>query len=44
MLKINLHYWLGIYYRSTISVLKILIVIVVFEIRIVNDCDIIVLL
>ena len=43
MLKINLlHYFgLGIYYRSTVSVLKILIaiVIVVFEIPIVNNSD-----
>ena len=43
MLKINvLHYfWLGIYYRSTIGVLKIpiTIVIVVLEIPIVTDSD-----
>ena len=43
MLKLNFlhHFWLWIYYQSTIGVLKIPIakVIVVFEIPIVNDSD-----
>ena len=38
-LRLMEYFWMQIYYRSTISVLKIPIVIVVFEIPIVNDSD-----